>query len=323
MKNILIIGAGAVGQPYGHHFMKAGHKVSFFVREKYREELNNGLALYPLNDDRHKKTAVIAKGFGLYSDWSEAAEHPGGWDEIYLCISSTALRKFDFSGLKSALNPRTSIVFLQSGPEDLAFLKQHLPAEQIVQGMITLISYPAPMPNEYAPQPGIAYWLPPLTPTPFCGPKERCKAVAQTFKKSGMKATVNQKLPQQAPYPTAALMQFLSGLEASEWKFDPYIKNARLRHTTSKAIQQAFSAVSHEYGSKAPFWGKVFTPFTLQLILKHGAKVFPFDLETYLQVHFTKVNDQTCLYMNTYVELADKHNLKAEALKSLNQQAHG
>lgn len=46
-KNILIIGAGVIGQVYGAHLIGAGHKVTFLVRKKYRKHFTEkGITIY-------------------------------------------------------------------------------------------------------------------------------------------------------------------------------------------------------------------------------------------------------------------------------------
>jgi len=45
--NILIIGAGVIGQVYGAHLTRAGHKVTFLVREKqHKYFVKNGITVY-------------------------------------------------------------------------------------------------------------------------------------------------------------------------------------------------------------------------------------------------------------------------------------
>lgn len=44
---ILVVGAGAVGQVYGYYFQRGGCEVTFFVRDKYRSEMEQGLTLFP------------------------------------------------------------------------------------------------------------------------------------------------------------------------------------------------------------------------------------------------------------------------------------
>ena len=45
-KRILLIGAGCVGLPFGKHLADAGHDVTFFVKEKYRDSLAAGVSLF-------------------------------------------------------------------------------------------------------------------------------------------------------------------------------------------------------------------------------------------------------------------------------------
>ena len=87
--NILLVGAGAVGQAYGRHLQLGGAKISFLVREQYAEGCRAGLMLYPLN--RPKATRwqpVPLERFGVLTGIEEVAAHT--WEQVWLCISSTA-----------------------------------------------------------------------------------------------------------------------------------------------------------------------------------------------------------------------------------------
>ncbi len=317
MKNILIIGAGAVGQAYGYQFAQAGNKVSFFIKEKYRDELAQGLTLYHLNQDKKRKRPIDFKDYGLVTSWEKAAETQ--WHQIYLCISSTAFLNFDFAGLKQALSPDSIVVILQPGLHDYELACQHLPKSQLVQGMITLSSYHAPMPGEQVPKPGIAYWFPPMAATPFSGnPKARAEVVT-TFKRANMNATVNPNLHKLAPYTTAVFMVFLTALEASDWKFGKLAADKPLQKEMLKACQQAFKAVSKDTGTHPPLWQHMVSGWLIRTLLRVAPRVSPLDLETFFQVHFTKVKDQTKLFMNTYIEAAQRHHIPEAELNALNQ----
>ncbi|MCG8672863.1 MAG: hypothetical protein MI867_25925 [Pseudomonadales bacterium] len=321
MKKILIVGAGAVGQVYGYQFAQAGNQVSFFAKEKYHEALEQGLTLYHLNRDKKKIRPINFDHFEVLTTWQAVAEssQQKAWDQIYLCISSTALLNFDFEGLRSALNSNTTVVMLQPGPKDYALAAAELPESQIVQGMITLISYDTPLPGESVLQPGVAYWLPPMAATPFSGPGQRCADIIKTFKQSNMNATSHRNLRAMAPYPTAALMAFLTALEASDWKLDALKNNKPLQREMIQAQRQAFNAISEESGNKAPLWKNALAPWMINFAINIAPKAVPLDLETYFQVHFTKVKDQTKLYMSTYIESAEQQGLNATELISLNQ----
>ena len=56
--NVLIVGAGAVGQVYGRHLALGGAHVHYFVREKYADECRRGFTFYPLNRRKPRAAPV-------------------------------------------------------------------------------------------------------------------------------------------------------------------------------------------------------------------------------------------------------------------------
>lgn len=317
MNNILIVGAGAVGQAYGYQFAQSGKQVSFFIKEKYRDELSQGMTLYHLNQDKKRKRPIDFRHYGLISSWQEASKIH--WDQIYLCISSTAFLQFDFSGLKRVVSDDTIVVILQPGLHDYERACEHLPKEQLVQGMITLSSYHGPMPGEQLPKPGVAYWFPPMAATPFSGNPIARAAVIKTFKQANMNAVANPNLHKLAPYATAAFMVFLTALETSHWKFAELAADKPLQQQMLAAQKQAFSAVSKDTGIAPPLWQHLVSAWLVRMLLRLAPRVAALDLETFFQVHFTKVKDQTKLFMNTYIAAAQQHQIAAAELTALNQ----
>jgi 2-dehydropantoate 2-reductase len=160
--NILIIGAGAVGLVYGQHFSNAGHQVTFFVKEKYQRPLEqdrkNGVVLYHLNKDKALKKPIRFQDFQVISSWDDANH----FDVIALAISSNALRQLPLEIIKRKLKLQTSLLMLQPSQADFKHLSQVIPENQILQGMISLISYQTDDINTSAKPSGTAYYLPPL-----------------------------------------------------------------------------------------------------------------------------------------------------------------
>lgn len=321
MKKILIVGAGAVGQVYGYQFAQAGHQVSFFVKEKYRPSLEKGLTLYNLNSDKKKTKPITFSNFDTLSSWEDvkSSGEQQSWDQVYLCISSTALLNYDFDAMKAAVGEQTTIILLQPGPNDYALATQHINADRIIQGMITLISYDAPLTGESVPTPGIAYWLPPLTATPFSGESTRLKDVIATFKSAGMAATSNPDLREEAPYPTALLMTFLTALEANDWNFDQLKANKKIQQQMITAQRQAFNTIAKDNNKRPPIWNNWLKPWMVRVAIRFAPKALPMDIETYFQFHFTKVKDQTKLFMQNYIESATKNGLPVSELATLNK----
>src|SRR5262245_10048873 len=202
--NILLIGAGAVGQAYGRHLQLGGARVSFMVREKYAEACRVGLTLYPLNRPKATRWQPVPfAGFGVLTRTDEVATTT--WDQVWLCISSPALQGPWLDELLEAIGTAT-LVFLQPGLRDRNAIMERWPAERLVQGLITLISYQAPLPGEHVPQPGVAYLWPPLAATPFTGPPDRTQAVVDALRAGGCRAKVSPHVRQQAAIASAVLM---------------------------------------------------------------------------------------------------------------------
>lgn len=315
MKNILMIGAGAVGQAYGYQLAEAGHQVTYLIKEKYRTSLEQGAYLYQLHKDKSLQRPLHYTNFALTSDWSTLNETQ--WDQIYLCVSSSALASIPFHQLKQAVTTNTTLVVLQPGPKDMARVTQHIAPDQVVQGTITLISYKVPLNDEVVVQPGTAYWLPPLAPVPFAGAHDRVRDIVITFKQAQIPARVAPSLEKDALYATAAFLTFIAALETADWQFDVLINSRSRRRALTTATKQAIAALHLETDISPPLWHRLINPVTLRMLLTVAPKVTPFDLEAFFRVHFTKVHHQTQEILQTYLAMAEKQHIDAMELAQL------
>ena len=315
MNRVLVVGAGAVGQVYGRHLARGGAAVTFLVKPAHAAELAGGLTLYPLNRPRRQRAQPVRfTDFQSLTDVSAAAAER--WDQVYLTVSSTALRAGDwFARLAAGLGPAT-LVLLQPGPGDRRFVEERVPAAQIVQGVITVISYRAPMPGETRfPEPGVAYWFGPLAKSPLSGP--RSDAVVAALRAGGLPARRNPELAKSSTFPTAMFMPLLAVLEKAGWKFGVVREPARLA-LAARAGDEALQVMARHQGQKAPLALRLLNhPLAVRLVLAVAPRLMPFDLERYLQVHFTKVGDQTRDFLRTYLALGRDAGLPTEALAQL------
>ena len=62
---------------------------------------------------------------------------------------------------------------------------------------------------------------------------------------------------------------------------------------------------------------KLVSPFALRALFFVAPRVIPLDLETYLKVHFTKVNDQTRFFVERFVTLAREQQQGSATLEKL------
>lgn len=318
-KQILVMGAGAVGLVYGKHFADGGHDVTFYVREKYRAEMVNGSVLYHINSDKKLKRPIRFSNYKVVTTFEEIGQNK--YDEVYITFSSTAVLKFDFITFKQHLQNEPTIVMLQASTDDRVLLLQHFEEEQLVQGMITLISYTAPLATETVSVPGIAYWLPPLVPMPVSGPQKRRDAVIQSFKSGKIRAKSSKSVQNEALYPSAFLGTFLTALEYKNWKFKDLGSDKSTLRDLNLAVGEVFNALEKQFEIKKPAaLGLITKPFVTKIALKVAQKVMPMDLETYLEYHFKKVNDQTKMYMRNYQAMAEQNGSAYKTIAKLNQQ---
>jgi 2-dehydropantoate 2-reductase len=311
--NILIVGAGAVGLVYGHHFVNAGHQVTFLVKEKYQQALEDdkqeGIVLYHLNKDKHLQQPLRFSNFTTITQWDQA----DGFDLIALSISSTALRQLPLPAIKEKIDNSKnaiSLLMLQPSEEDLEHLIQVIAEEHILQGRITLISYQTDDINDGINPAGTAYYLPPL-PMPISASdqrqqhqQERLNKVVTVFNQSGIKAKAVNSALDESRLLSAFFMTFLCALEAANWEFDR-LKNSnvlllKLSAAQKDLLPQKIMTNGVFTQIKKGLLASLLKPWLYRTLIKISPTFIPLPLEAYLKKHFLKVRPQTLMYMQDY-----------------------
>ena len=314
-RRVLVVGAGAVGQVYGRHLQLGGAEVTFFVRDRYRATVERGFDMYTLNG-RRPTEPVRFEAFSVVTHPDEVAARR--FDQVYLTVSSPALAGAWLRELVAAAGDAT-IVALQPGKDDEAvLLAAGVPAERLVSGMITLISYSAPLPGETRfPRPGMAYWFPPMAPMPLSGPRERAAAVVDALRAGKLPAKRHPDVPSSVAFPSAILMPYLVALETAGWSFRE-LGRGRAIELGARAAREALAVVAAGSGRRPSLGARLMArPRMLRLALWFGRRVTPLPLEIYLREHFTKVHDQTIEFMLGYIAKGKHAGLEVTALEQL------
>ncbi len=315
MSRVLIVGAGAVGQVFGRHLQLAGADLTFFVREKYRAELERGFDLYPLNRARSPLQPVRLTGFQVVTTAHEVAEQR--FDQVYLTVSAPALAGPWLPELCRAISDAT-LVTLQPGLESRDLIQRAgVPESQLVSGMISFMSYAAPLPGETRfPLPGMAYWFPPLGPTPFSGPHPRTQEVVALLRRGGFASAERRDVDRTSAFPTAVLMPYLLTLEAAGWSFRELVRSGRLQRG-AQAAREALAVVAGSTGS-APLGIRLLAlPALITILVWFARKIIPLPLELFLQKHFTKEAEQTRQLVSEYIDRGRATGLPTGALEAL------
>ncbi|PTL84561.1 ketopantoate reductase family protein [Vitiosangium sp. GDMCC 1.1324] len=314
---VLLVGAGAVGQVFGKYLQAAGCELSFLLKDRYAEEARRGYTLYELSLLERGYEPEAFSGFEVHLSMREVAEQR--WEQVWLCVSSTALRAGGWVGELARATGEATWVMLQPALDDRDWLLQWVPAERLVSGMIPFLSFHAPLkPGDPVPKPGTAFWMPPMSRGLFSGPPERLEQVVRTLRAGGYPASRTRDVSRAAAIPTAVLTVFVQGLEAAGWSFERFRQRDSLERVVPAAREAVQIAAWRTKCSPSAVLS-LLRPLLFKLLLPIASRVAPIDLETYLRVHFTKVGDQTRAIMRTYVDLGRSAGLPVEHLQSLSR----
>lgn len=312
--NVLIVGAGAVGQVYGEHLQRGGAHVGVFVKHKYAGDARAGFTMHPVG-----RKPIEFKPDTVACD-PEAVRAAGPWDQVWLCMSSPALRGWQAVGdVLEAAGPDATVICLQPGIEDMDFVADKIGgSERLVQGLITMISWHAPLPGQQVAPPGVAYWLPPGAAPPFAGEAARTKAVVAGLKAGGYAGRRRKDIRSQSAFGAATLLPLMAALEMADWSFKSLRAGSWLGVACRAGREgQAIAAARLKVGSSGFLLGLLTRPPVLRFVSWIAPGFCPFPLEVYLKEHFTKVGDQTRGHLESYLRLADTRALPAVALTEL------
>lgn len=308
---ILIVGAGAVGQVYGRHLAAAGHNITFFVKPAHAPALADGMPLHRLGWLRHQSETW--RGYRLISDLPEVARQD--WDQVWLCMSADALKAPLTRAVLGAAG-RATVVCLQPGPGSAELVQERLSMPgQLVRGLITFISYQSPLPGRPGPA-GIAYFLSPLAPGLFAGEPERVAGVVAALRAGGMAARVTPDIDLAAGGAEAFLNPMVAALECNGWRLGDF--------AASEAFVLGRQAALEALAIEGVTRGLRLLPFRLllsgpgsRLLLLLAPRVLPLALEPYLAYHFGKVGRQTREMLEAWSELGERKGLPVAGLRQL------
>lgn len=312
--NILLVGAGAVGQVYGYHLQRGGARVSFFVRPKAAEARRKGMILYALNKSG-PRVPIRFEASAVFAELEEVAKEI--WDEVWFCVPADAVEEAWLASIAEAVG-KARIVALPPGLESEKKLRAAFPASEVVAGLIGMISYQTPLPGEEVPEPGIAFYFAPGVPTVFGGPLG--KTVAAELKAGGCPAVAKPDAGTSSAFGSAILMPTVAGLEAAGWSLRAF-RRSEIPKLVVRAAREAVAITAAKVGTRGPGL-LLLSAFTLRVAAWLAPKLVSFDLEGYLRHHFRKVGDQTRLMFGQYAKDAAAKGLKSEALGALLERAN-
>jgi 2-dehydropantoate 2-reductase len=312
--NILLVGAGAVGQVYGHHLKEGGARVSFFVRPKAAAAARGKMVLYPLRR-REERTPVIFEADAVFTSTEEiaAAGEKQRWDEVWFCVPANALDEAWLASIAAAVGD-ARVVALPPGLTAEEKIRRAFPGREIVPGLIGIMSYQAPLPGEEVPEPGIAYWCPPGSPTAFGGP--RGAEVAEELDRGGCPAVAKKDVGATSALGGCVLMPTVAALEAAGWSFAEF-RRGEMPQMAAAAAREALAITAARLDVGVPFFAFFVRGWVLRLVAWLAPWFVPTDLEAFLRHHFKKVGEQTRLLFADFRKDGKERGMKTDALEAL------
>jgi hypothetical protein len=320
----LLVGAGAVGLSYGWYLARAGCDVAYLVKPAHAAALEGGTNLYFPKRRGLREPRPFVRGEGGYrvlTNNAEVAAEP--WDFAILCVSATALRGPWLEPFLAALSERTTLVMLTPGADDLAYLSARHPRERIIAGLITLVAWQSPLPDEAPHPPGIAVWFPPMTKLPFWGEPARTGPLVDALRRGGAPAkAAGTTIRPGGPLASGLLTTHVAALDGAGWTFAGLGKSP-LKKLAARAARQAMVVLAAHQGRRAPLMRGLVRPWLVGAGLRIAASRMPFSFEVYLRYHFTKVRDQTAFTLGELVRIGRDKGLEVGAIDELRRAVFG
>lgn len=314
MRNILIVGAGAVGQVYGHYLQRGGAMVSFLVKPQNAASCEAGFTIYRCRrgglgvGERYEAQHV-------FTDVEEVGLTR--WDQVWLTVPSDALREGWLPALKRAIGDAT-LVMLQPDLDDRELVLLDFPEQQVVYGMVNFLSYQTPLPempfyHPDASKKGIAYLMLPMMAAEFSGDWNRLPPVMEALSDGRFSVRVQQNVPRIYADRSAMLMPLVALLEKEGWVINRLLASPDLPLAV-EAARQALAVVAAKFHMNLNLAERSFSVFWVRMVLPVLRWIAPMDSEAYLKYQFLKTRKQTRLMLQTFVDEGRTLDLPVDAL---------
>lgn len=315
MRRILIVGAGTVGQVYGHFLQRGGAEVSFLVKPVHAEECARGFNVYRCrrNGLGAGERYVPAHVFTEIEDVALTV-----WDQVWLAVPSDALRSGWLSSLKRAVGD-TTLVMLQPDIDDRELVLRDFPETQVVYGMVNFLSYQTPLPDMPFHHPdagksGTAYLLLPMLAAEFSGEWTRLPPVMEALSDGRFAVRVQQNIPRLYADRAAMMMPLIALLEKEGWVINRLLASPDLPQAVD-AAREALKVVAAKFHANRNLTERIFGVFWVRMVLPLLRWLAPMDAESYLRYQFKKTRRQTRLMLQTFVDEGRTLGLPVEALQ--------
>ena len=302
---VLMVGNGAVGQVLGLHLQKAGVELAFYARPESAASLkqaldHEGLPLFQLSH-RHSRQPIAHRldGYQVMTDVEGGRRFKP--DQIWFTTPSTVYYSAWFREFVSSIPSKRVVCFAPEGGRS-EFIPEGQPADRFIFGGITLIAWQGDLAGGGGRPDAVNFWLPPLLEIPLMGAKDACLEAAEPLQAAGLRAGLKDRgFSKSQASTTAVLTALTAGLELSGWTLAAFRRGPWLKTAARAAREAVLSQLPRDDVITRALLGVTLSPAGLWLISLVLPLLTPFDLEQYLEFHYTKTRDQSLALLALFV----------------------
>lgn len=311
-----MVGAGAVGQVYGHHLARGGARVAVLVKPRRRKEAEAGYTLTRVFPWGSRRTETFTPEAVL----TNPAELMGRStiDQIWFCVPTDLLDQALLADVANAA-PSATIVVLAPGHFVRRKVEAAVASRRAVFGSIGMISYVSPLEGsqdarEQKTPAGICYAL---SATKFSGVMERRALQAvSALRAGGCPTDLTADATTEVAFGSAFLMPIVATLELAGWSMKEFA-SAEHASLAASAIEEALNITSALTKLPKPAFTGLLSQWPLAIAARLAPVFMPLDIESFLRVHFTKVGAQTKLLLDTTIRDGEARALPVDSLREL------
>lgn len=309
---ILIAGSGAVGAVYADHLERAGCTVAFLIRDPASPNAAMPRQLHRFRPAR--RTVSVTQNVTCVT------RAHGDWDQVWLCLPSTALETDWVAERLAELPSGTPVVSWTPDVRDRGRLAS-LYDGPILQGVIGFLSFQSPLPGTEMTQQGFGYVLLPAASAVLEDVPQGERAAAW-LRDGGLPARTHSDLAWLAACGAAVMICTVAALELNGWSL------VRLRRSDDLALAhraavEAIRASASAAGRQPGLAIRLPYRTMLRAFLTVAPLVSPLPLEAYLRFHFSKVSPQTRLMLDSWLAIARRQDQQAPTLEMLRRRLEG
>jgi 2-dehydropantoate 2-reductase len=150
------------------------------------------------------------------------------------------------------------------------------------------------------------------------GNEAACREIADLLKRGGLRPVVKKPGFGRSQASVSVLFSsFVAGLELSGWSLKSFRRGPWLKHSVHGTREGVYTQLRNPSALTRGFVKAFATLPVFSLATHLMPLLFPFDIEKYLEFHFTKVRDQTLHLLDLYAKDGMKHGRPVEHIQTL------